>query len=328
MILADKLIELRKKNGWSQEEVAEKLDVSRQTISKWEGAQSIPDMNRILKLSEIFGVSTDYLLKDELELPELIQTETADPDNPARRVSMEEATAFLHFRNLSSARVSLGVMLCILSPVLLILLSGAQELGLISLSPNAAEGIGTTVLLILVVIAVALFVTTGLMGSRYEYLEQEPLDTEYGVAGMVRERREAYRNTYNTQLTIGIVLCVAAAIPILSVSIFTTSAAAELIATAVLLVTVSIGVLMIVRCSILWGSMQILLEEGDYTREEKRLARKNGPIAGIYWAVVTAAFLAYSFITRRWDQSWIIWPVAGVFFGAVAGVMRLLRTRA
>lgn len=64
MILADKIIELRKKNGWSQEDLAEKMEVSRQSISKWEGAQSIPDMNKILKLSEVFSVSTDYLLKD------------------------------------------------------------------------------------------------------------------------------------------------------------------------------------------------------------------------------------------------------------------------
>ena len=53
MILADKIIELRKKNGLSQEELAEKLNVSRQSISKWEGAQSIPDMNKILKLSDL-----------------------------------------------------------------------------------------------------------------------------------------------------------------------------------------------------------------------------------------------------------------------------------
>ena len=69
MILADKITDLRKKNGWSQEELAGMLDVSRQSISKWESAQSTPDMNRILKMSEVFGVSTDYLLKDELELP-------------------------------------------------------------------------------------------------------------------------------------------------------------------------------------------------------------------------------------------------------------------
>lgn len=70
MILADKIITLRKKNGWSQEELADQLEVSRQSVSKWEGAQSIPDMNKILKLSKVFGVSTDYLLKDEIVIAE------------------------------------------------------------------------------------------------------------------------------------------------------------------------------------------------------------------------------------------------------------------
>ena len=53
MILADKIIELRKKSGMTQDELAEKLGVSRQSVSKWEGAQSTPDLARILKLAEI-----------------------------------------------------------------------------------------------------------------------------------------------------------------------------------------------------------------------------------------------------------------------------------
>ena len=66
MIFADKLITLRKKAGWSQEELAEKLNVTRQSVSKWEGAQSVPDIDKILQLSCLFGVTTDFLLKDEL----------------------------------------------------------------------------------------------------------------------------------------------------------------------------------------------------------------------------------------------------------------------
>ena len=64
MILADKIIDLRKKAGWSQDELASKLNVTRQSVSKWEGAQSIPDMERIVRMSRLFGVTTDYLLKD------------------------------------------------------------------------------------------------------------------------------------------------------------------------------------------------------------------------------------------------------------------------
>lgn len=67
MTFADKLIRLRRKNGMSQEELAEKLGVSRQAISKWEGLLSVPDLQNVLKISELFNVSTDYLLKDSIE---------------------------------------------------------------------------------------------------------------------------------------------------------------------------------------------------------------------------------------------------------------------
>lgn len=77
MIFADKLITLRKKAGWSQEELAEKLNVTRQSVSKWEGAQSVPDIDKILQLSRLFGVTTDYLLKDNAAEPEYTEDDTS-----------------------------------------------------------------------------------------------------------------------------------------------------------------------------------------------------------------------------------------------------------
>ena len=59
MILADKIIKERKKNNWSQEELAEKMNVSRQAVSKWESAQATPDIEKILQLASLFGVTTD-----------------------------------------------------------------------------------------------------------------------------------------------------------------------------------------------------------------------------------------------------------------------------
>lgn len=67
MKLSDKIIGLRKSNGMSQEELAEKLDVSRQAISRWESGTSMPDANNILQLSKLFGVTTDYLLNDDYQ---------------------------------------------------------------------------------------------------------------------------------------------------------------------------------------------------------------------------------------------------------------------
>ena len=78
MILADKIMTLRKKAGWSQEELAAQLNVSRQSVSKWEGAQSIPDMDKVVQMSRLFGVTTDFLLKDELEIEEHTQSAPVD----------------------------------------------------------------------------------------------------------------------------------------------------------------------------------------------------------------------------------------------------------
>ena len=329
MILADKIIELRKKNGWSQEELAEKLNVSRQSISKWESAQAIPDMNRIITMSQIFGVSTDMLLKDELELT-AAQGE-ADFDEPqARVVTVEEACDYLEFKSFSSRRTAIGVMLCILSPVLLIFLAGASETGLLKVSDAAAAGIGVPVILIMVGCAVALFITTHLRGERFGYIEEEPIETAYGVSGIARERRERFRGAFATQLTIGIVLCVLAAVPVTMVSLFSHSGNTELIGTiavCVLLIMIAIGVLLIVRSSIIWGSFKALLEEGDYSRAEKAESKRDGVIAGAYWLVITAAFLAISFLTDSWDRSWIIWPVAGVLCAVVISIARALRKR-
>lgn len=65
MTFAEKLLSLRKREGYSQEELANKLDVSRQAISRWEMGTTLPDSNNVLQLSKLFGVSTDFLLNDK-----------------------------------------------------------------------------------------------------------------------------------------------------------------------------------------------------------------------------------------------------------------------
>ena len=95
MILADKIIDLRKKNGWSQEELAAQLGVSRQAVSKWESTSSIPDLDKIIKLSEIFGVSTDYLLRDSMGKAEPEEDAAEEAGQGARTVCLE-AVSYTH----------------------------------------------------------------------------------------------------------------------------------------------------------------------------------------------------------------------------------------
>ena len=328
MILADKIIDLRKKNGWSQEELAEKLGVSRQSISKWEGAQSVPDMNRILAMSDLFGVSTDYLLKDEIEAdrPAAIPTDS-DFEEPLRRVEMEEANDFLRTRIVASARIALGVALCILSPIVLILLEVAQEYGLLALTENQATGIGAVVLFLCIGAALPLFITSCIRLGRYDALEQQALDTAYGVDGMVRERRDQYAPTHTRLLVLGIVLCVLSVLPIFLMLLFfgDDNDFAMACGAAALLAIVAAGVYMIVRTCVRQAGYGILLQDGEYSPARKAENRRNEPISAVYWALALAIYLAWSFITMQWQTTWIVWPIAGVLYGVLEAVLRLTR---
>lgn len=210
MILADKIINERKKNGWSQEELAEKLSVSRQSVSKWEGAQAVPDLQKILKMAEIFNVSTDYLLKDEMEpetqINNVAAVEEATSEPPRRKVSMEEAVEFLKTEKKYSGWIANAVSLCILSPIALLLLGGFSESGRIAMTEDMAGGLGVVILLIIVAAAVSIFIISGSKTERFEYLEKEAIETEYGVIGMVNEKKKAYEGKYNLLLVIGVVL--------------------------------------------------------------------------------------------------------------------------
>ena len=329
MILADKIIENRKKNGWSQEELAEKLGVSRQSVSKWESAQAIPDLKKILQLSEVFGVSTDYLIRDEIE--EVPALEQAPVDNgleeTVRSVSMEEAVSFLKDNETASHRISTGVMLCILSPVLLILLGGLAEAGFIPMEVTIAEIGGTGILLIMIAAAVGMFIREGMRGKKYEYLEKIDIDTEYGVNGMVKERRDAYAETHSRRMIIGVMMCIISAVPLLGTQVSRYSNNTDLLpilGVTLLLVMCAAGVKLIVLTCTRQGGFDRLLEEGDYTR----LNKKAGKYDGIYWAIATAVYLCWSFATSRWEFTWIVWPVAGVIFAAYREIMKaIVRTR-
>ncbi|MBQ1289064.1 MAG: helix-turn-helix transcriptional regulator, partial [Erysipelotrichaceae bacterium] len=297
------------------------MDVSRQSISKWESAQSVPDLSRVIRMAELFGVSTDYLLKDDMESLEPVES-MATAESSARLVTMEEANAFLSMRELNAQRISLGVLLCILCPVPVMLLVGTEQYGRFGLQEIHAVGISLILLFAMVGCAVALFVTSGLRSKRFSYLTEGPIETLYGVDGMVRERRDSFQPIFGRQLTLGIVLCVVAVLPIfIALTFVGEDSFAEVLSVGAMFVLIAVGVLLSVRSSMVWGGFQRLLEEGDYTREAKRDRVKHGYLGTIYWGLVTAAYLAVSFLTGAWERTWIIWPVTAVAYGAVFAIV-------
>lgn len=344
MILADKIIMLRKRNGWSQEELAEQLGVSRQSVSKWEGAQSMPDLNKIIVLSQIFEVSTDFLLKDEMNpedmagrnLEMVLETDGQEVNSvclasserkndhkilgekeiPLRKVSMEEANHFLSIVERTAKQIAFAAFLCIFSPIPLILFAGLAETNMVEMSEDMICGIGVVILLLIIAAATAIFISVGMKTKPFEYLEKEPIETAYGVTGMVKERQQAYKDTYARFNVLGVVLCILSVIPILITGTCTENEFYQIVSVCALLFLVGLGVFCLVTVGTKWGSMQKLLEEGDYSRAEKRSLKSA--VSTAYWLIVTAIFLVCVFLNfdgRR--ESWVIWPIAGILYAVL-----------
>lgn len=319
MIFADKLILLRKKAGWSQEELADQMNVTRQSVSKWEGAQSVPDLEKMLRLSELFGVSTDYLLKDEIEEAEHI--DSSDDTPSLRRVSMEEANAFLSVKLRTAKTIAYAAFLCILSPIALLILSAISESTAGVLNENIANGIGMIVLIILVAIAAVMFISSGSKTAPFAYLEKEKFETEYGVSGMVKERKAQYKDLHTKHNIVGTCLCVTALIPLFIGAIINADSDLFLIIMLSLSFLIAgVGVICFIKTGIIWASYEKLLQEGEYSKENKEKPSLSSAIYTAYWVIAAAVYLGYSLSSNNWGQSWIIWVVAGVIFPAVIAI--------
>ena len=321
MILADKIINLRKKSGMSQEDLAGKLNVSRQSISKWESAQSIPDLDKIIQLSIIFGVSTDFLLKDEIEMEDAYVEIDVDQENDNKRVTLEMANDFINKRYKNAFRIAWGVLLCILSPVTLILLSGLCEYYHI-LSEEIASAIGLTTLFILVAIAVGLFIISGNNTREYEFITTKAFETEYGVSGMVRQRKKEFQNTYNNFNLIGIIFCVLSVVPFL-ICAFLKEEIYAIYGVISLFVIAGLGTFLIVYGGCKMGAFVALLQEGDYQKEKKTQNPLLSAISTAYWMMATIIYLIWSFATSSWGITWIVWVIAGILYGAIFPILNI-----
>lgn len=321
MILGDKILALRKKSGMSQEELADKMAVSRQSISKWESSASIPDINKILELAKIFEVSTDYLLKDDMENIEFTDSEDAEG---SVRVSLNQAKDFLAAKAKQGRETAFAVVLCILSPIVLILLAGASETHPwnINISEQAAAGIGLMILLLMVAAAVAIFIISGSKMRRFEYMRGKSIELEYGVSGILKEKLNEYEGKYTSSTVTAVILCIISAVPLLLAGILEASDMLCIVFTDLLIIIVSVAVSIFITSGSIKASYDRLLGKGEYSEEYRRENKKEAKFAGFYWPVITAIYLAWSFVTNNWQITWVVWPVAALLFAGISAIVK------
>ena len=140
---------------------------------------------------------------------------------------------------------------------------------------------------------------------------------------MAEEKRAFYEPVFAREMAIGVVLCILSVIPIVIAG--TMNAADYICAFCVgfLLLIIAVGVNRIIRVNMIKGSYDILLQEGEFSRKEKRLKKKTDVFTNAYWCLATAIYLGWSFWSERWDFTWILWVVAGVLYAALLGIVKV-----
>lgn len=185
MTFGEKVQRLRKKENISQEELAFQLHVSRQAISKWESNKGYPETEKIIKMSEIFHVTLDYLLNDSQDI-----NEHAMNDEKGFYVNREMAYGYLFHETLKYKKMAWAIALLLggMAPMLLF------------------PKVGSFLYLVMIITSISLFVAIFLFGNPYKQLKKESLLFEERVQEELEGIYIGKRKKYNILILFSIIL--------------------------------------------------------------------------------------------------------------------------
>ncbi|WP_262121698.1 helix-turn-helix domain-containing protein [Anaerococcus sp. Marseille-Q5996] len=302
MILADKIISLRKKEGMTQEDLANLVGVSRQSVSKWESTMAMPDLDKIMKLSKIFGVSTDFLLNDDLGMEQIIVDEKVE--DTSKLVDLDLLNQYYGAYEKIARLISLATILVIISPIAYMTLD------------NINESLGVIIFLALIALAVGLFINSGFGASKFEFIEKEPYNFSYGVEGVIKKNLDQYQPILKRNIILAITIFILSpAVYVLAINAGVTNN----IPVYLFLILTAIGASLMGYSMIKYSSYRDILKYRDPKIQKKE--GKIGKVSGVLWITAIGVFFIYSFWTGNWQASWIIFVIASFLQVIIAMVL-------
>lgn len=295
MIFADKLIELRKRNGMSQEDLANQLNVTRQAISKWESAQSMPDSSNIAQMSKLFGVSEDTLLNDDKGL------DGNDDFTTSKVLSKNEASLFIKHSQKSARVYSMAVMLFIMA--LGVYFTVNSNYFCCAWGDTATIIVSAILSVGLVAVGVPIWLAWSFKNPNCIYngktLSVAPENIEY-----VKNKREDFRYIRKTYNAIGIVMCILCAIPLMVVRRLDVQNFDLVL--GVVIIVIGVAVKFLVYASVANRSFQRLFGDGWYAPRGKKISSAMAKTTAIFWSAVLVTYLAHRLLSDHWYKSWTI----------------------
>lgn len=293
MSLSENLYNLRKIKKISQEELAEKLNVSRQAVSKWESGSGYPETEKIIAICEIFDCSMDQLVKGKIS--EDIKSEKNNYDEVMTKTSKGIALAI--------GIILLGVSIML---TLMGIFDKEESIGLI----------GVVCILIAVVFALPLFIINGTKVD--DFKKKNPV-----IANVYsEEEQETKKSKFTKFIALGIsiiLIGVIAMMLLMGLKVF--SEEQSVLNVAVLMYFITIGVPVIVLSSKLQEKYDIEKYNMENSEEFKKTEGKIGKICGIIMIFATIIFLLLGFLFNMWHINWIVFPIGGMLCGITAIIL-------
>ena len=253
-------------------------------------------------------------LADTLGIKEVIENKT-----DISMVSYDEAMQYIENSKSTAPKTALGVLLCILSPVTLLLLLGLSELNLITVKEESLIAVSLAVLICLVAAGVSHFIRFSSKLERFEYLQENVFELDYKTEQAVRNILEQDEQSYKSAVNISVIGYILCALPVIIIPLMLEIEGLSVISVAVTLIIVAFATYNLINKSAVHEACNVLLQQGDYSIKSKS-NKISKTISKVYWLVIVAIYLGYSFITNNWTMSWIIWPIAGVLFAAIKAI--------
>ena len=188
--------------------------------------------------------------------------------------------------------------------------------------PKAAMPVALIILFALVCAAVIQFILTSQYLKKYKFLDEAGFTLEPASQKYIQSEKQSYEKTATGGLITGVLLCIISPVPLIISSFFDAGDDVYILLTSLLFVIVAAGVYVLIHSGSKMSAFNQLLREEDFSPKQAEENKKAEKIAGIYWPAVIALYIAVSFLTNRWDFSWIIWPVAALIFAAVSSALK------
>lgn len=286
MSLGENLQFLRKKAGVTQEELAERLEVSRQSVSKWEADVSFPEMEKIITLCDMFGCTMDTLVKGNAE-----------------REVREDVTGYDSHMNRFAKQISVGVGTVIFGVAVSSFLDAWDKL----------DGLSAMVFFLFLIVAVMLFVIGGMQNESFR--KNNPHITDF----YTDEQKKAYDAKFPILTAVGIGIIIFGIVLTVGLEYLPESALATAFEDSSFLVCVAVGASLLTYGGIIKDKYNIDKYNKEIKVQEKK--EKNGDLVGKICGVImllSTIIALVSLLVFNWSDFWIVLVVGGLCCGIAA----------